>query len=146
MKTIFGKAALFLVALTASLAVVWGDESVRAEPPGGSDATRDLERELRQVREALPQAQEAVAEVNKEYFRFQHDIVYTNRQVGAVYRDIKELERQLVEKRRELDELTHKLPEMRELVKKRNTAFKRLSDLREREDILNEALERERKQ
>lgn len=114
-----------------------------AVPGGEKDAhtkkTEKLNEKLKQVRKELAAANEEAAKKNKEYFQFEHDIVYTNEAASRIYSEIKQLEKTLVEKRKELAELTNKLPETRELMKEREALFKRRADLMDQEQlILNE--------
>jgi len=88
---------------------------------GGTDASRIdmLKSRLEQVRGDLAATQDEAARKSREFYKLQHDIVYSNKMAAIIYREIKTLEKSLVEKRRKLNEEIMKLPELRELMKKR---------------------------
>ncbi|MBM4142507.1 MAG: hypothetical protein FJ225_02790 [Lentisphaerae bacterium] len=103
---------------------------------GATNRIDVLTAELARTREDMEQARKAADEANKRFFRFNHDVVYTNAQAKAIYEEIVELERKTVEKRRQLNEMLMTTPEMKAIKEERRAAYERLSRLKDREQLL----------
>ena len=123
--------AVTLFLLTGAGALRGGE--AKKEDAGEPATARE---QLDSLKAAVRAAQKEAVEANREYLRFQDSLVYSNEVVSNVYQEVRQLEKELVEKRKELREEMMKLPEMREMMKKRDKAFEKASELKRRWQML----------
>ncbi|NQT93047.1 MAG: hypothetical protein HQ559_09810 [Lentisphaerae bacterium] len=113
------------------------------EQPGEEDPAKKLE-ELRvkliTTKRELAGVQERVDEVNKKFYRFQHDVVYTNAGARRIYEDIHRLEVQLKEKREELNRYLVEIPQMRDVMSERRSVFGLVGKLRDKEMLIRKEI------
>ena len=118
--------ALFLSLIFMLVAVEGADEEKIAE----------LNAKLDGINKEKLAVQKEIDAANKAFFKFQHDVVYTNDALKALYKKIKEIEKTLVEKRNELNTITQQLPELRKIKKDREEVYRKLRHLKERERLV----------
>jgi len=105
---------------------------------------QELQDKLARVRQELESAREEAAAENKRFYRFQHDVVYTNSAAKAVYTEMRRYEQLATDKRKELNELMNQAPEMIEIKKRRKAAYDRLSRLKDKEQLVLNDIKAER--
>jgi len=102
---------------------------------------RELNQELKTTRRQLDEAQKLADRVNKKYYRFQHDVVYTNAGARAIYQQIQQLETQLVDKRKELNKYIVEFPQMRDVMSERRSVFELLTRLKDKEFLIRKQIQ-----
>ncbi len=110
------------------------------DAPGSIRNVAVVEAELAELRDQRAALREELAGENSLFFRFKHDVVYTNSPVGLLYREIVELEKQLVAKRRALQEVEREMPELKAMTERRKALHARIRRLSEREQLLRNEL------
>ena len=115
--------------------------------PGKSSGEEDPAKKFAELRVRLiatqreiEGAQERVDEVNKKFYRFQHDAVYTNAGARRIYEDIHRLEVQLKEKREELNKYLAEIPQMRDVMSERRSVFGLVGKLRDKEMLIRKEI------
>jgi hypothetical protein len=88
------------------------------------DSLADLEKGLSETRKELRVSEKKAAESNVTLLRFKDRAVYKNPEVKKIYLEMKALEKEILLKREKVNNAVMKLPEYRELLKKRNDAYK----------------------
>ena len=100
------------------------------------DAVGQLDQNLLAVRKVAKDARATAKKTDVELFRFKDQAVYGNPALKAMYLKMKALEKELLEQRSLVDNEIMKLPAYRELLKKRNSAYKSLRDLTDEETFI----------
>jgi chromosome segregation ATPase len=138
-----GRGRFFLAfsgCLAAAVAAGWcAGASKPAESRMG-----ELQRKLQETRDGVELAVKDADKENKAFYRFEHDICYTNSAILPLYREIRELETRLAEQRKKLSEKMMTLPEMKRIQKRREAAFKKVSALKDQELSILKAIEAEK--
>lgn len=109
---------------------------VYATTATADEAVGQLEENLLDVRKSAKEARVAAKKTDVEMFRFKDQAVYTNTALKAMYLKMKALEKELLEQRARVDNEVMKLPKYRELLKKRNSAYKSLRDFTDEESFI----------
>jgi len=124
-------AGVFLAVVLAAGTVV-----IAADSTPAGDSAEDANARLAVVRAELSRALRDSDKATKNYFKVEHDIVYTNAVLNRLYLSVKDLEKTLLEKKKELQDEVMKSPSMREATKERMDAFEKVSRLKERERVM----------
>lgn len=109
---------------------------VHATAAMADDAVGQLEKNLLEVRKGAKEARAVAKKTDLEMFRFKDQAVYSNATLKAMYLKMKALEKELLEQRALVDNEIMKLPGYRDLLKKRNSAYKSLRDLTDEEAFI----------
>jgi len=96
----------------------------------------DLNASLDKLRTDIEKADKAARRADAMLRQYEHDIVYTNKEVSKLYADIKKLEKEMVTKRKALQEMMNSTPESHEKNKTYIEAYGKLDSLRRDEQVL----------
>ena len=96
----------------------------------------ELEAKLEETRSSIKKARDQASATDAEMFKFKDRVVYSNASVKAVYMQVKALEKELLEQRDLLENEMMKLPEYREILKKRNDAYKGVREFVDEEKFI----------
>jgi chromosome segregation ATPase len=121
----------------APIALVFFALACGPSPAAGTPAapTRmdELRERLEDTRDALAQAEADAAKANRAFYRYEHDVVYTNAAAKILYDEIERLESQIAERRQKLSKLMSGSQEQKQIQRRRMEAFRKVSDLKDKE-------------
>jgi len=121
---------LFLFAVTCCL--VW---PTRAETPPVR-SVEQLQMELSDVRSSITNVEQQISISAQKILRQKHDLEYQDPDFKKLHDEIVVLEKQLLEKKNQMDAKLALVPDVKRTDAERRELFKKLSDLREQETLI----------
>ncbi len=107
----------------------------RAEQPASPKAV-ELDQQLATVQQAIKDAQKQLEKASVELTRKRHEVAYSDPELKKLQTEIAALEVQLQDRRRQMDALLSQNKDLKEIEAGRSAAFKKLSDLKETERLI----------
>ncbi|MDD4872297.1 MAG: hypothetical protein PHR77_17215 [Kiritimatiellae bacterium] len=122
------------IVITGCIVPVFAETNVTTTSSSGQ--ALDWDSALARVRNDIALASKDLERANAALRKYEHDVVYTNKEISHLYMDMKKLEKEMAKKRQALNDMMFAAPEAMEKNNAYQVAYKKLGKLRQQEQDL----------